>query len=78
LQFHVNPLVSFIWFGCIILIGGSIICMWPQLEPRESRVWAFARGGASVAASVCLGVILALTPARAFAQSTGPMPHSGT
>ena len=78
LQFHINPLVSLIWLGCIILIGGSIICMWPQLEPSESRVWAFARGGASVAASVCLGVILAMTPARAFAQGTSSSLHSGT
>ena len=78
LQIHVNPLVSWIWLGCIILIGGSIVCMWPQLEPSESRAWAFARSGAAVAASVCLGILIALTPARAFAQSAGPMPHTGT
>ena len=43
-QLHVNPLVSWIWFGCIVLIAGSIVCMWPQLELGESRVWAGARG----------------------------------
>ncbi|MGO9710068.1 MAG: cytochrome c-type biogenesis CcmF C-terminal domain-containing protein [Polyangiaceae bacterium] len=68
-QVHVNPLVGWIWFGCIVLIFGSIICMWPQLEPEESRAWSFVRSGTAVAASVTLGIILALMPVPAFAQS---------
>ena len=46
-QFHINPLVSWIWFGCIVLISGSIVCMWPQLELGESRVcgWRARRRG---------------------------------
>jgi cytochrome c-type biogenesis protein CcmF len=70
-QIHINPLVSWIWFGCIVLIAGSIVCMWPQLELGESRVWAGARGVAATAASVLLGVMLAATPARAQMQHTG-------
>ena len=70
-QIHVNPLVSLIWLGCMILIGGSIICMWPQLEPSESRAWAYARSGAAVAASLSVGIIIAMTPARAFAYGDG-------
>jgi cytochrome c-type biogenesis protein CcmF len=73
-QIHVNPLVSWIWFGCLVLIGGSIICMWPQLELGESRVWAGARGVAATAASVLLGIMLAATP-TAYAQT---MSHAGT
>jgi cytochrome c-type biogenesis protein CcmF len=76
-QIHVNPLVSWIWFGCIVLILGSIICMWPQLEPAESRVWAYARSGAAVVASICVGILIASTPTMAYAQQ-GPVPHSGT
>jgi cytochrome c-type biogenesis protein CcmF len=76
LQIHVNPLVSFIWFGCMILIFGSIVCMWPQLEPQESRVWAFARGSAGVATSITLGLVIALLPAPALAQSSSL--HAGT
>jgi cytochrome c-type biogenesis protein CcmF len=72
-QIHVNPLVSWIWLGCIILISGSFICMWPQLELGESRVWAGARGVAATAASVLLGIMLAGTPARAQT-----MAHTGT
>jgi cytochrome c-type biogenesis protein CcmF len=69
LQIHVNPLVSFIWFGCMILIFGSIVCMWPQLEAAEARAWSFGRGTAAAATSVLLGLVLLLVPAKAFAQS---------
>jgi cytochrome c-type biogenesis protein CcmF len=63
LSIHVNPLVSWIWLGCLVLIAGSIICMWPQLEFEESRIWAGARGVAATAASVVFGILLAATPA---------------
>jgi cytochrome c-type biogenesis protein CcmF len=78
-QIHINPLVSLIWFGAIILIFGSIVCMWPQLEPNESRVWNFARGAAGAAASFTLGVIIAAMPAPAWAQTQGTSSlHAGT
>jgi cytochrome c-type biogenesis protein CcmF len=62
-QIHVNPLVTWIWLGCLVLIAGSIVCMWPQVELGESRVWAGARGVAATAASVLLGVMLGASPA---------------
>jgi cytochrome c-type biogenesis protein CcmF len=74
-QVHVNPLVGWIWFGCVVLIFGSIICMWPQLEPEESRAWSFVRAGTAMAASITLGIILALLPVPAFAQSSSS--HAG-
>jgi cytochrome c-type biogenesis protein CcmF len=82
LQIHVNPLVSWIWFGALILIFGSAICMWPELRPQESRAWATARGLAGTAASFTLGVVLAMMPAPAYAQAS-EMPgtsslHAGT
>ncbi len=71
-QIHINPLVTWIWLGCFfILIPGSILCMWPQIELGESRVWAGARGVAATAASVLLGIMLAATPA-AGQQAAGP------
>jgi cytochrome c-type biogenesis protein CcmF len=76
IQIHVNPLVSWIWLGCIVLIAGSIVCMWPQLETSESRVWSFARSGAAVAASLLVGLFIASSPSKAFAQSSSL--HSGT
>ena len=78
LQIHVNPLVSWIWLGCLVLIFGSVVCMWPQLQPQESRAWQFARGSAAVATSLTLGIILALLPAPAMAQEGMADMHSGT
>ncbi|HEY8089388.1 MAG TPA: cytochrome c-type biogenesis CcmF C-terminal domain-containing protein, partial [Polyangiaceae bacterium] len=73
-QFHINPLVTWIWLGCFfLLIPGSILCMWPQIELGESRVWAGARGVAATAASVVLGIMLAATPAFGQGMTTGNM-----
>lgn len=77
LQIHLNPLVGWIWFGAIILIFGSFVCMWPEFDPEESRVWRFARGTAAVAASTTLGILLALMPVPAFAQTTATQ-HAGS
>jgi cytochrome c-type biogenesis protein CcmF len=77
LQIHINPLVSWIWIGCMVLIAGSVVCMWPQLEFGESRVWAGARGVAATAASVIFGIMLAATPA-AHAQTMPVMPDTNT
>lgn len=77
LQIHLNPLVGFIWFGCIILIFGCCICMWPELEPQESRAWQVARGAGAITASIILGICLALLPAPAFAQGNASQ-HSGS
>ncbi|MDB5219085.1 MAG: Cytochrome c heme lyase subunit CcmF, partial [Myxococcaceae bacterium] len=77
LQIHLNPLVGWIWFGCLVLIFGSFICMWPEFEPQESRVWQVARGAGAIATSITLGIILALLPVPAFAQ-TGASQHSGS
>ncbi len=77
LQIHLNPLVGWIWFGGLILIFGSFICMWPELAPEESRAWRVARGSAAVATSITLGVFLALLPIPAFAQTTSTQ-HAGS
>jgi cytochrome c-type biogenesis protein CcmF len=76
-QIHINPLVSWIWFGCLVLILGSILCMWPELQPEESRAWQFARGMAGTAAAVTVGVMLAIAPTQAFAFQTSSL-HAGT
>jgi cytochrome c-type biogenesis protein CcmF len=68
-QIHTNPLVSWIWIGCVVLILGSFVCMWPQVELGESRVWWSARAFAATAASVFFGIMLAATPAADRAAS---------
>jgi cytochrome c-type biogenesis protein CcmF len=78
LQVHVNPLVSWIWLGCCVLICGSIVCMWPQLVLEESRFWAYGRSFAGIATSVSVGLLLALLPAPAYAQAGMDNMHSHT
>jgi c-type cytochrome biogenesis protein CcmF len=77
LQIHLNPLVGWIWFGAIILIFGSFICMFPELDPNESRAWRVVRGTGAVATSITLGILLALLPVPAFAQGTATQ-HAGS
>jgi cytochrome c-type biogenesis protein CcmF len=61
-QVHVNPFVTWIWLGCLVLILGSVVCLWPTVAAQESRAWAGARTLAGVVASVVLGISLAATP----------------
>src|SRR4029079_12421078 len=77
LQIHLNTLVGWIWFGAIILIFGSFVCMWPELEPEEARVWHAVRGAGAVAASIAIGIFLALLPVPAFAQGQATQ-HAGS
>ena len=45
------------------------MCLWPELQPEESRAWR-ARGAGAVATSITLGLVLALLPTLpAFAQN---------
>src|SRR5947209_1746141 len=48
LQSFVNPLVSWLWIGGIIMAGGTLVTMWPS--PAERRAMAYELGGARVAA----------------------------
>jgi cytochrome c-type biogenesis protein CcmF len=72
-QIHTNPLVSWIWIGCVVLILGSFVCMWPQVELGESRVWFGARAFAATAASVFFGIMLAATPTAHPEPVAGPL-----
>ena len=35
LQVLIKPLVGWIWFGCLILAGGTIIALWPNVDQRR-------------------------------------------
>ena len=76
-QLHVNPLVSWIWAGLIVLIFGAVTAMWPDLALEEVGVWGYARALGSVTGSVLLGLLIAVTPARAMGQSASSL-HAGT
>jgi len=72
-QIHVNALISFIWFGAAILVLGSMVAMWPELSLEEAGAWSYIRAGASVAASIAFGLLLA----GVEAPDIGPGPQAG-
>src|SRR5262249_54217101 len=76
-QVHVNPLVSWIWTGVLILIFGAVVSMWPEVTVQESRGWAYLRLTGGVASTIIFGLALAVSPGRAYAQSSSSL-HAGT
>ena len=76
-QVHINPLVSWIWVGVMMLIFGAVIAMWPETALAEAGASGWLRSAGAVTSVVVFGFMLAVAPARAFAQSTSSM-HAGT
>ncbi|MBM4362643.1 MAG: heme lyase CcmF/NrfE family subunit, partial [Deltaproteobacteria bacterium] len=70
LKVHVNPLVSFIWVGVLVLIAGTTVSLWPEVRLRELGLLGALRAGAGAATSIFLAVILASSPARAGTPGT--------
>ncbi|HET7545635.1 MAG TPA: cytochrome c-type biogenesis CcmF C-terminal domain-containing protein, partial [Polyangiaceae bacterium] len=67
-QFHVNPLVSWIWVGLLILIGGTVTSLFPELSLGEVGAWSYVRGAAGVATGTAFAVWIAMAPGMAFTQ----------
>jgi cytochrome c-type biogenesis protein CcmF len=67
-RFHVNPLVSWIWVGVVIMIGGAAVSLWPEVSWRRLGVWGTIRLGTTAAAGVMLAIMVASAPARATAR----------
>ncbi|MFO0611323.1 MAG: cytochrome c-type biogenesis CcmF C-terminal domain-containing protein [Polyangiaceae bacterium] len=82
LQFHVNPLVTYIWIGVGILIFGALISLWPDVQEDDSPVFGYIRLAASIATSVMFAVLFAAAPSHAFAgserQQGPPAAHDAT
>jgi cytochrome c-type biogenesis protein CcmF len=76
-QFHVNPLVTFIWVGVGILILGTLLSLWPDVQEQESAVFSYVRAAASVAASVMFAFLLASAPALAYRGDDGAARGAG-
>ncbi len=70
-QFHVNPLVTWIWLGLLVLIGGASISLWPELSFKEFGAWGYVRTAAGATAAVAFAVWVAMSPTTAYAASRG-------
>jgi cytochrome c-type biogenesis protein CcmF len=64
LQVHVNPLVSWIWAGVLVLMVGALISLWPVTSLRRVSVAGYARAIATVISAICLSLLLASLPAQ--------------
>ncbi len=65
---HINPLVSWVWFGVGILIVGAMVAMWPEVSFREVGPFGYIRAMGGVFSMVMLSVMLAWAPSVASAQ----------
>jgi cytochrome c-type biogenesis protein CcmF len=64
MRFHVNPLVSWVWIGVFVLIGGASVSLWPDVRLREVGVWGYLRATAGAVTSIMLAILLATSSAR--------------
>jgi cytochrome c-type biogenesis protein CcmF len=75
LQIHVNPLVSWIWAGVLVLILGASVSLWPELSEREVGAWAYVRAAAAGLSAIAFAIWLGMSPSTAYAStrsSQGP------
>jgi cytochrome c-type biogenesis protein CcmF len=63
---HVNPLVSWIWIGVLVLISGAFVSLWPDVSFKQLGVWSYVRASAGATSGVMLAVLIATSPARAL------------
>jgi cytochrome c-type biogenesis protein CcmF len=50
-QVHVNPLVSWIWIGVLVLILGTSVSIWPEVSWGALGVWVLTRSSLRVEAA---------------------------
>jgi cytochrome c-type biogenesis protein CcmF len=78
-QVHVNPFVSWIWMGVIILICGATISLWPELALKEVGAWAYVRTATAGFSGIMFSILIAMGPSmaygstRSFEQRTEPI-----
>jgi cytochrome c-type biogenesis protein CcmF len=74
---HVNPFVSWIWVGVLVLIAGAVVSMWPEVAVQEARVWSHVRMAGGLTSTILFGLLIALAPTLAYGQSSSSL-HAGT
>ncbi len=59
LRVHVNPYVSFIWLGVLVLILGATLSLWPETSFGRLGAWSAVRFSLATATAVVLSLGLA-------------------
>ncbi len=77
-QFHVNPLVSWIWMGVLILLLGSVTSLWPEMSEKRLGAWGYVRTATAGLSGIMFAIWLAMGPSTAFAAThTRAPPRAG-
>jgi cytochrome c-type biogenesis protein CcmF len=63
-RFHVNPLVSWIWVGVLVLMFGAGVSLWPEVSWKKLGVWGSVRLATGAATGVMFAILIASAPAR--------------
>lgn len=69
-QVHVNPLVSWIWLGVLVLILGATHSLWPELGEKRLGAWSVVRTATAGATGIMISVWIAMGPSTAYAAKS--------
>ena len=61
-QFHINPLVSWIWAGVLLMMLGAGISLFPEMSFSEVTAWSYVRVGAGAASGILFAMLLGMAP----------------
>lgn len=64
---HVNPFVSWIWIGLLVLMSGCFVSLWPEVSTKRSTAWTYVRATVAATAGVLSTFIFATTLSQPFA-----------
>lgn len=76
-QVHVNPFVSWIWIGVLILICGASVSLWPEIPLKEAGPWAYLRTATAGAGGLMIAVWITMGPSMAYATTRSVEPRAG-
>lgn len=71
-QFHVNPLVMWIWLGLGVLMIGTITSLFPEVSMGEVGAWSYVRASAAAATGIAFSVWIAMSPSMSYTQERPP------
>jgi len=78
IQVHINPLVSWIWFGVLVLILGAGVALWPASTGKPVGVMRYLKLATSLVAAVGFSLLLASLSGRILPNATAPASPSTT
>lgn len=66
---HVNPFVSWIWIGLLVLMLGCGVSLWPEMSAKRVTAWTYVRASVAATAGILLTFTFAASLSQPFAAS---------